>query len=180
MYTFVNPKTIKNDHFLRLPPSSAQEGIKNNDYICWLSSVISLAGSVTDQGCFSRIRDVFPGSRVKKIQNTRIRIKELSFFQYSLNYDPGCSSRNRILIFYPSRIQVQKGTGSAILDFSPVCSCVGSVKSHLKKFDNSISLPFLCNTSKWTFYFQWIDGWVENGWRKADGSVLANEVRWLL
>jgi hypothetical protein len=53
----------------------------------------------------------------------RIRIKEFKYFNTkkwflsSRKYDPGCSSRIRILICYPSRIQDpggQKGTGSRI------------------------------------------------------------------
>jgi hypothetical protein len=51
----------------------------------------------------------------------RIRIKEFKYFftqkivsRLSRKYDPGCSSRIRILIFYPSRIQGLKGTGSRI------------------------------------------------------------------
>jgi hypothetical protein len=56
----------------------------------------------------SRIRDVFPGS---DFFPSRIRIKEFKYFNKkkwfpsSRKYDPGCSSRIRMLTFYPSRIQ---------------------------------------------------------------------------
>ncbi len=67
-----------------------------------------------DPGCLSRIRlfsipdpNFFhPGSR--------IHIKEFKYFSpkncilSSRKYDPGCSSRIRILVFYPSRIQWSK------------------------------------------------------------------------
>ncbi len=77
-----------------------------------------------------RIRDVYPGSRIRLFSipdpgselspsRTRIRIKELSILtpqkMVSRKYDPGCSSRIRMLTFYPSRIPDpggQKGTGS--------------------------------------------------------------------
>ncbi len=57
----------------------------------------------------SRVKNI-PGSRVKNIPGSRIRIKELKYFNpkkmfpSSWKYDPKCSSRIRILIFYPSRI----------------------------------------------------------------------------
>jgi hypothetical protein len=65
-----------------------------------------------------------PGSRIR-IFPSRIRIKEFKYFNpkkgflSSRKYDPGCSSRIRILTFYPSRIpdpgsRVQKGNGSRI------------------------------------------------------------------
>jgi hypothetical protein len=74
--------------------------------------------SVADPGCLSRIRlfsipdpnCLHPGSR--------IRIKEFKYFNppkkpkkwflSSRKYDTGCSSRIRMLIFYPSRIQGPK------------------------------------------------------------------------
>jgi hypothetical protein len=57
-----------------------------------------------------------PRSRIKKIPKSRIRIriKEFNYFnpkncfQALLRYDLGCSSRIRILVFYPSRISVSK------------------------------------------------------------------------
>ncbi len=80
---------------------------------------------ITDRN-FS-IRD--PESRVKKIPDPRSgsASKNLSIFNpknflRSRKYDPGCSSRIRILIFYPSRIpnpEVKKApdpeSGSATL-----------------------------------------------------------------
>ncbi len=68
-----------------------------------------------------RIRDVYLGSpdptfflsRIR-IFWSRIRIKEFEYFDpkkwfiISRKYDPGCSSRIRILTFYPSRIQGSK------------------------------------------------------------------------
>jgi hypothetical protein len=58
-----------------------------------------------------RIRDVYPGSeyfpsRIQGLKDSRIRIriKEFKYIKQkerSRNYDPGCSSRIRILIFLP-------------------------------------------------------------------------------
>ncbi len=79
-----------------------------------------------------RIRDVYPGSRIRPFlfririffhPRFRILIKEFKYFNpkkwflSSGKYDPGCSSRIRIMTFYPSRIpdpgsRGQKGTGS--------------------------------------------------------------------
>jgi hypothetical protein len=70
-----------------------------------------------------RIRDVYPGSRAwlfsipypgSELSPSRIRIKEFMYFNpkkpkkwflSSGKHDPGCSSRIRMLTFYPSRIQ---------------------------------------------------------------------------
>jgi hypothetical protein len=66
-----------------------------------------------------RIRHVYPGSEFF-YPGSRIRIKEIKYFYLkklflsSRKYDPGCSSRIRILTFYPSRIPGQKGAGSRI------------------------------------------------------------------
>jgi hypothetical protein len=75
-----------------------------------------------------RIRDVYPGS---EFFPSRIRIKEFKYFYpkkwflSSRKYDPGCSSRIRILVLYPSQIPdpgikkaLDPGSGSAAL-FSP-------------------------------------------------------------
>ncbi len=61
-----------------------------------------------------RIRDVYPGSRrIKKISAPGSGSASKNYGKYSLplklflsswKYDPDCSSRIRILIFYPSRI----------------------------------------------------------------------------
>ncbi len=85
-----------------------------------------------------RIRDVYSGSEFLSIPDTnssfhpesRIRIKEFRYFNpknlflSSRKYDLGCSSRIRILCFYPYRIPdagVKKasdpGSGSATLIF---------------------------------------------------------------
>ncbi len=78
--------------------------------------------SIPDPNC------LHPGSR--------IRIKELKYFNpkkpkkwflSSRKYDPGCSSRHRMLTFYPSRIRDpgsrgQKGTGSRIRILNTDCS----------------------------------------------------------
>ena len=76
--------------------------------------------SVADPGCLSRIR-IFsipdPGSRVKKIPGSGSASKNLSILTQKMflswvvssgKYDPGCSSRIRILNFYQSRIQGSK------------------------------------------------------------------------
>jgi hypothetical protein len=58
-----------------------------------------------------KIRDVYP---VSDFFPSRIRIKEFKYFYpkkwflSSRKYYPGCSSRIRILTFYPSRIQGSK------------------------------------------------------------------------
>ncbi len=55
-----------------------------------------------------RIQDVYPGS---EFFPSRIHIKEFNpkkWFLSSRKYDSGSSSRNRILIFYPSRIPGSK------------------------------------------------------------------------
>ncbi len=64
--------------------------------------------SVADPGCLSWVRFFFhPGS---ESFSSRIRIKEFKCFNpnklflSSRKYDSGCSSRIRILIFYPSQI----------------------------------------------------------------------------
>jgi hypothetical protein len=84
-----------------------------------------------------RIRDVYPGSDLFPTwipdpnylhPGSRIRVKEFKYFNpkkwflSSRKYDPGCSSRIRMLTFYPSRIPdpgVKKapdpGSGSATL-----------------------------------------------------------------
>ena len=64
------------------------------------------------------IRDAYPGSRIQgqKDSGSRIRIKEFKYFLPKKlflsfrKYDPGCSSRIRILVFYPSRIQGVNGS----------------------------------------------------------------------
>jgi hypothetical protein len=94
--------------------------------------------SVADPGCLSRIPDptfFHPGSWIPDPNclhpGSRIRIKEFKYFNpkkwflSSRKYDPGCSSRIRMLTFYPSRIPdpgVKKAPdpGSAILQESPV------------------------------------------------------------
>jgi hypothetical protein len=63
-----------------------------------------------------RIRDVYPGFRIRifSIPDPGYPIKEFKYFnlkEWFLNsrkYDLGCSTRIRILIFYPSRIQGSK------------------------------------------------------------------------
>jgi hypothetical protein len=77
-----------------------------------------------------RIRDVHPGSeffpsRIQGQKDSKSASKNLciltqKLFQSSRKCDPGCSSRIRILIFYPSRIPGSKrppdpGSGSATL-----------------------------------------------------------------
>jgi hypothetical protein len=70
------------------------------------------ATSVMDPGFLSWIPDpnlLHPGSRIRIfsfLPGSRIRIKEFKYFNtkslfiISRKYDPGCSSRRRILIFY--------------------------------------------------------------------------------
>jgi hypothetical protein len=98
---------------------------KNN---CILCSSVADPGCLSRMGCFpgSQIRFIFhPGSWIRTLFPSQICIKEFKYFYpekwflSSRKYDPGCSSRIRILTFYPSRIQDpgfrdQKGTGSRI------------------------------------------------------------------
>ncbi len=103
---------------------------------------------VADSGCLSRIPDptfFHPGSRVRIVSNpdprSRIRIKEFKYFnpkKWFLSprkYDPGCSSRIRMLTFYPSRIPdpgVKKapdpGSGSAPLHVIFEDCCEGTYR----------------------------------------------------
>ncbi len=139
-------------------------------------SICCLVGTATgtaaeqcaDQGCLSRIR-IFsipdPESRVKKIR-VRNRIKEYCKYYNSINLflssrkcDPGCSSRIRILIFYPIRIPdsglkmaPDPGSGSATLLLSRETSlcipnwsllCLNIFCSSCMGINlNSINLPF--------------------------------------
>jgi hypothetical protein len=74
-----------------------------------------------------RIRNAYPGSRIQgqKDSGSRIpiRIKEFKYFEpkklflSSWKYDPGCSSRIGILIFYPTRAP-DPGFGSTTLDLA--------------------------------------------------------------
>ncbi len=73
--------------------------------------------------------DVYPGSEFfpSRIPDLHQRIevfKPKKWFLSSRKYDPGCASRIRLLIFYPSRIpdpgsRGQKGTGPRIPDPDP-------------------------------------------------------------
>ncbi len=71
-----------------------------------------------------RIRDVYFGSQIRifSIPDPGFASKSFSIltpkkrFPSSLKYDPGYSSRIQILIFYPSRIRCQIGTGFRIPD----------------------------------------------------------------
>jgi hypothetical protein len=87
---------------------------ENQDYSnnC-LSSKKKESNSVADPGCLSWIPDPkfpsrIPGKKDSGSQNP-IHIKEYKYFELkklflsSQKYYPGCSSRIRILIFYPSR-----------------------------------------------------------------------------
>jgi hypothetical protein len=80
-------------------------------HFCLLLQVVTvLISSVADPGCLSRIPDLnyfHPGSR--------IRVKEFKYFKFSTpkkwflcswKYDPGCSSRIRILTIHSSRIRI--------------------------------------------------------------------------
>jgi hypothetical protein len=91
--------------------------IRSQWYGTVLISVIWHVSSVGDPGCLSPIPDpnfFHPGSRVKKIPGSRIRTKEFTYFNTkklflsSRKYDPKCSFRIRILIFYPSRTPASK------------------------------------------------------------------------
>jgi hypothetical protein len=82
-----------------------------------ISSLSHDQRSVVEPGCSSRIPD--PNFSIPDPGSKRFRIKKL--FLSSRNYDPGCSSRIRTLIFYPSRIPGSKrhlipDPGSATLD----------------------------------------------------------------
>jgi hypothetical protein len=100
-----------------------------------------------------RNRDVYPGSQLfpSRIPDPnsfhpgfRIRIKEFKYFNpknlflSTRKYDSVCSSRIRILSFYPSRIQGSKGTGSRIRIRNTAILC--KVRQN--------SLPWVCT---WLF-----------------------------
>ncbi len=92
----------------------------------WFGSIDSSSYLIKHTQCcgsviFSPGYEFFhPGSRVKKISDpgSGSASKKLSmlnpkkYFLSSRKCDPTCSSRIRILIFYPSRIQGSKGPGS--------------------------------------------------------------------
>ncbi len=87
--------------------------------------------SVGDPGCLSRIRIFSVSDPGSEFFLSRIRIKEFGYFNPN-NYYLGCSSRIRILIFYPSRIpdpRVKKapdpGSGSATLNVMRIQIQVG-------------------------------------------------------
>ncbi len=95
---------------------------------CYLfGSFVAFTVSVADPGWFSRIPDAGWLSRIPDPTffhpGSQIHIQEKYFNpKNSRNYDPVCSSRIRILIFYPSRISdpgVKIGTGSRIPNAVP-------------------------------------------------------------
>ncbi len=116
-----------------------------------------------------RIRDDYPGFRMRIfsipdqnffILGSRIVIKPKNFFLSSRKYIPGCSSRIRILIFYPSRIsdpgsRDQKGTetGSATLFISIqllLCFIMGASfgeKSFLTTDNPPLPNPYAANSA---------------------------------
>jgi hypothetical protein len=83
--------------------------------------------SVADSGCFSD-PTFFISDSGSEFFPSRIRIKEFKYcnpkkwFLSSRKYDPVCSSRIRILTFYPSRIPDPgvKKAGSATLALTPL------------------------------------------------------------
>ncbi len=93
----------------------------------WSSATSPCMDSVTDPRCLSRIphpnfsipdpaSEFFhSGSRIRIFfipdpgsASKNLSILTLKIFLSSRKYDPGCSSRIRILIFYPSRMQGSK------------------------------------------------------------------------
>ncbi len=94
--------------------------------------------SVADLGCLSRIKNIpVPGSASKKLTFKCFYPKKL--FLSSRKYDPGCSSRIRILIFYPSRIKGSKGNGSRIRNTATKYStvwCSWSLTNEMQIFTN--------------------------------------------
>ncbi len=98
----------------KLPHLHSGSDSKNRLYCHWsfFSCVfhpflnLSLSSSVADPGCLSRIRR-FP-SRIPDPYclhpGSRIRIKEFKYFNPKKTKKKGCSSRIRMLTFYPSRI----------------------------------------------------------------------------
>ncbi len=82
-------------------------GLENIYYQSMQRQEVRVSSSVADPGCFSRSRILDPNFFHP---GSRIRIKEFKYFYpkkcflTSRKYDPGCSSRIRILTFYPSRI----------------------------------------------------------------------------
>jgi hypothetical protein len=122
-------------HWLQFPPEKPNTQVHSpGSYSivsytclqCYEKKNCILCSSVADPGCLSRIPDpIFSqtGYRIRTLFPSQICIKEFKYFYpekwflSTRKYDPGCSSRIRILTFYPSRIQDpgsrdKKGTGS--------------------------------------------------------------------
>jgi hypothetical protein len=95
-----------------------------------------------------RIRDVYPGSRIRifSIPDTGSDFfpsqipdphqifryfNPKNWFLRSRKYDPGCSSRIRILFFYPSKIRIQGSKRHRIPDPDPqLCSPLSKKSMH--------------------------------------------------
>ncbi len=82
---------------------------------------MSLVKQVSGIGTFTiltqsvAVRDVHPGSQTSDLIQRIYVFQPKKLFLRAWKYNPGCSSRIRILIFYPSRIPDkggQKGTVS--------------------------------------------------------------------
>ncbi len=101
-----------------------------------------------------RIRDVYTGSRIQMFPIPdfaseffpRIRIKKIKYFNpknwflISRKYDPGCSSRIRILFFYPSRIPDQEVKKHRIPDPDPQKHCLQIFKKAIRGRGSPVNL----------------------------------------
>ncbi len=77
------------------------------NFLCLILRNLQIVQCVT-QCCRSGSEFFHPGSRVKKVLDFWSGFSPKWLFLSSRKYDPGQSSRIRILIFYPSRIQGSK------------------------------------------------------------------------
>ncbi len=100
-----------------------------------------------------RIRDVYPGSRIQDQKDSASRIRvHLQEFKYfwpkklfltSRKYDPGCSSRIRILIFTFPGSRGQKGTGLGIRNTAKYQLRAWSTEKYQKCIPVSLHLVIL-------------------------------------
>ncbi len=124
-------KKYKDEDFLSNVLRIAKRNLGIGEKIPWANQTEGFC-SVADPGCLSQIPDLnffHPGSEFFH-PGLRILIKDFKYFnpkkwfQSSRKSGPGCSSRIRILTFYPSRIPdpgvkmaPYPGSGSATMDF---------------------------------------------------------------
>ncbi len=123
-------------------------------------NIVNIVSLFFSDAAVLRIRDVYPGS-VFSIpdpnffhRGSRISIKEFNYFSKkkiffsSRKCDPGCSSRIRILYFYPSRSRIQGSKRHRNLDPDP------------QHCDADIGPVFLHGRSSWGAVRRGLTGWM--------------------